>query len=234
MILRSTIFCKGATERFALAACCHENQLTKRTMFFERKKALKRNVATRQPARDVCDLFARNYPQGQGMSGGSRLTFVTAYPCRTMILRKRCHINPCLPGERETAPSLGVRPVSVGRKREEKPETSNRTIELVGKATMDNTSKGALRCRHARTSQSRMTGWTQKGKVSRSIGHNADGRSLALRPGIKHHPNVAQNGCAEQSNPFDALQQWSRQPAASHNGRDGPRSQRLRESRRIC
>ena len=51
-----------------------------------------------------------------------------------------------------------------------------------------------------------MTGWTQKGKVSRSIGHNVDGRSLALRPGIKHRPNVAQNGCAEQSNPFDALQ----------------------------
>ena len=51
-----------------------------------------------------------------------------------------------------------------------------------------------------------MIGWTQKGKVSRSIGHNVDGRSLALRPGIKHRPNVAQNGCAEQSNPFDALQ----------------------------
>ena len=28
--------------------------------------------------------------------------------------------NPCLPGERETAPSLGVRLVSVGRKREAK------------------------------------------------------------------------------------------------------------------
>ena len=44
------------------------------------------------------------------------------------------------------------------------------------------------------------------GKVSRSIGHNADGRSLVKRPGIKHRPNVARNGCAEQSNPFDALQ----------------------------
>ena len=42
-----------SAERFALAACCHENQLTKRKMFFERKKAAKRNVATRQPARDV-------------------------------------------------------------------------------------------------------------------------------------------------------------------------------------
>ena len=51
-----------------------------------------------------------------------------------------------------------------------------------------------------------MTGWPQKGKVSRSIGHIADRRSLALRPGIKHRPNVARNGCAEQSNPFDALQ----------------------------
>ena len=54
--------------------------------------------------------------------------------------------------------------------------------------------------------KSRMTGWPQKGKVSRSIGHIADRRSLALRPGIKHRPNVAENGCAEQSNPFDALQ----------------------------
>ena len=51
-----------------------------------------------------------------------------------------------------------------------------------------------------------MIGWPQKGKVSRSIGHNADRRSLILRSGIKHRPNVAKNGCAEQSNPFDALQ----------------------------
>ena len=43
-----------------------------------------------------------------------------------MILRKRYRYNPaelvrgnpCLPGERETAPSLGVRLVSAGRKRE--------------------------------------------------------------------------------------------------------------------
>jgi hypothetical protein len=51
-----------------------------------------------------------------------------------------------------------------------------------------------------------MTGWTQKGMVSRLIGHIVDGRSLAMRPGIKHRPNVTRNGCAEQSNPFDALQ----------------------------
>ena len=50
-----------------------------------------------------------------------------------------------------------------------------------------------------------MIGWSQKGKVSRLIGHKADGRSLITRPGIKHRPNVAQNGCAEQSNPFEAL-----------------------------
>ena len=78
-----------------------------------------------------------------------------------------------------------------------------------------------------------MTGWTQKGKVSRSIGHNADGRSLALRPGIKHRPNVAQNGCAEQSNPFDALQnmeqatnrkpkreRWPKKPTPSGKPKD--------------
>jgi hypothetical protein len=74
-------------------------------------------------ARFVCDLFARNHPQGWGMSGESRLIFVTAYPCRTMILRKRYPINPCLPGERETAPSLGVRLVNAGRKREAASET---------------------------------------------------------------------------------------------------------------
>jgi len=51
-----------------------------------------------------------------------------------------------------------------------------------------------------------MTGWPQKGKVSRSIRRNADRRSLTTRSGIKHRPNVAKNGCAEQSNPFDALQ----------------------------
>ena len=44
---------KVTAQRFALAACCHADQLTKRTMFFERKNALKRNVATRQPARFV-------------------------------------------------------------------------------------------------------------------------------------------------------------------------------------
>ena len=46
----------------------------------------------------------------------------------------------------------------------------------------------------------------QKGMVSRSIGHTADGRSLKMGPGIKHRPNVTRNGYAEQSNPFDALQ----------------------------
>jgi len=158
------------------------------------------------------------------MGGESRMIFVTAYPCRSMILRKRYLINSCLPGERETAPSLGVRLVNAGRKREEKPRRSSRTTRTAGKATMDKTSEGALRRRHARTSQNRMTGWPKMGKVSRSIGHIADGRSLATRPGVKHRPNVARNGCAEQSNPFDALQGWSRQPTASPNGRDRPRS----------
>ena len=70
------------------------------------------------------------------------MIFVTAYPCRYMILRKRYRINPCLPGERETTPSLGVRLVNAGRKREEKPGLLNRTIEPVGKATMDKTTEG--------------------------------------------------------------------------------------------
>ena len=46
-----------ACQRFALAACCHESQLTKRNQIFERVKALKRCVATRQPARDVGKLL---------------------------------------------------------------------------------------------------------------------------------------------------------------------------------
>jgi hypothetical protein len=50
-----------------------------------------------------------------------------------------------------------------------------------------------------------MTGWPKMGKVSRFIKHIVDRRSLVTRPGIKHRPNVARNGCAEQSNPFDAL-----------------------------
>ena len=54
--------------------------------------------------------------------------------------------------------------------------------------------------------KSRLTGWPKMGKVSRSIGHIVNRRSLTTRPGIKHRPNVARNGCAEQSNPFDALQ----------------------------
>ena len=47
----------GACQRFALAAGCHADRLTKRTMFFERKKALKRHVATRQPASIVGTLL---------------------------------------------------------------------------------------------------------------------------------------------------------------------------------
>ena len=46
----------------------------------------------------------------------------------------------------------------------------------------------------------------QKGTVSRPISQGSDRRSLATRPGVKHRPNVARNGYAEQSNPFDALQ----------------------------
>lgn len=69
--------------------------------------------------------------------------------------------------------------------------------------------------------------------VSRPIGHRVDGCSLAKRPGIKHRPTVTRNGCAEQSNPFGALQRWSRQPTASPNGRDCPRSKSLWESQGI-
>jgi len=46
----------------------------------------------------------------------------------------------------------------------------------------------------------------KRGRFQWSIGHIADRRSLTTKPGIKHRPNVAQNGYAEQSNPFDALQ----------------------------
>ena len=57
--------------------------------------------------------------------------------------------NSCLPGERETAPSLGVRLVNAGRKREEKLKKSNRTTETAGKATMDKVTEDALRGRNS-------------------------------------------------------------------------------------
>ena len=66
-----------------------------------------------------------------------------------MIARKRYRNNPCLPGERETALSLGVRLVNAGRKREEKPKQSNRTTETAGKVAMDKATEGALRCRNS-------------------------------------------------------------------------------------
>ena len=103
--------------------------------------ANKLQIIRESTAKTLCDLFARNRPQGWRLGGESRLIFVTAEgPCR---------YNPCLPGERETAPSLGVRLVNAGRKREEKPVKLNRTTELVGQATMDKTTKGVLRRRHA-------------------------------------------------------------------------------------
>ena len=52
--------------------------------------------------------------------------------------------NPCLPGERETAPSLGVRLVNAGRKREVKPVKLNRTTELAGQATTPAPTAGAV------------------------------------------------------------------------------------------
>ena len=45
-----------------------------------------------------------------------------------------------------------------------------------------------------------------KGKGFKAHRAHCRWRSLITKPGIKHRPNVAQNGCAEQSNPFDALQ----------------------------
>ena len=54
-------------QRFALAACCHENQPTKRGNVFERKNALKRNVATRQPARDVGRVLQDVFELGVSM-----------------------------------------------------------------------------------------------------------------------------------------------------------------------
>ena len=67
----------------------------------------------------------------------------------TAGMHKRYCNNSCLPGERETAPSLGVRLVNAGRKREEKPKQPNRTTETVGKVTMDKTTEGARRCRNS-------------------------------------------------------------------------------------
>jgi hypothetical protein len=68
----------------------------------------------------------------------------------TAGMQKRYRNNSCLPDERETAPSLGVRLVNAGRKREEKPKQSNRTTETVGKVAMDKATEGAWRCRNSK------------------------------------------------------------------------------------
>ena len=172
-----------------------------------------------------------------------------------------CRYNPCLPGERETAPSLGVRLVNAGRKRKAKPVKSNRMTKLVGQATMDKTTKGVLRWRY--TCTDRRCGvqnqpnpddrLAQKGTVSRFIRHNADGRSLtksplagAERPGRKRS-TVLKSRKMDVRNRVTRLtisppsvppgrgdeRGVSRQPTASPNGRDRPRSKSLRESRRI-
>jgi hypothetical protein len=58
-------------------------------------------------------------------------------------------INSCLPGERETAPSLGVRLVTAGRKREAESKKPNRMAELLGQAIMDKTTKDVLKRRYS-------------------------------------------------------------------------------------
>ncbi len=187
-------------------------------------------------ANDVCDLFARNHLQRWGMGGESRLIFVTALSMQVNDTAKggRYRKNSCLPGERETAPSLGAHLVNVGRKREAKSETAKPDGGNAWESDYGQHKSRCVEVSSCRTSQTRMIGWPKTGKVSRSTRHIADRRSLVKRPGIKHRPNVAQNGYAEQSNPLDALRTRSRQPAISPSGRDYPRSQCLRESQRTC
>ena len=94
----------------------------------------------------MCDLFARNHPQGWRL-GGEKLALPKVLKgrfdfrnCRRSMqvhdTAKAVSQQPLPPGERETAPSLGVRLVNAGRKREEKPVKSNRTAELAGKAAI--------------------------------------------------------------------------------------------------
>jgi hypothetical protein len=61
MLLQFLCYRSCSSSQCVLAACCHENQLTKRKMLFERKNAAKRNVATRQPARFVRQVLPSNY-----------------------------------------------------------------------------------------------------------------------------------------------------------------------------
>jgi hypothetical protein len=120
---------------------------------------LKRHRPPKSPRfeRVSCTLCVRAVrPQLSERIGAGRrklFDFRNCISMQVMILCKRYLINPCLPSERETAPSLGVRLVNAGRKQEEKPGKSNRTTGLARKATMDKVIEGALRCCHARTSQ---------------------------------------------------------------------------------
>jgi len=117
------------------------------------------------------------------------MIFVLHIHAGEMILRKRCPINPCSPvNGRQPFPRRA--PGKRGRKREEKPELLNRTTEPVGQATMDKTTEGASRCRHAqqptlKRGKSRMTGWPKR-EWSQVYRHIADRCSLTTRPGIKH------------------------------------------------
>jgi len=172
----------------------------------------------------VCDLFALNYPRGWRLSGESRFDFRNCISMQVMDTAQAISYQPLplwwtgdspfprrAPGKRRSKAGSRERNRRAGWWNRLGRWLWTRQLKVRWGVVMQNQPKPDDRL-------------AQKGMVSRSIGHTADRRSLKTRPGIKHRPNVARNGCAEQSNPFDALQKWSRQPAASPNGRDCPRS----------
>lgn len=101
-----------------------------------------------------------------------------------MILRKRYRNNPCLLGERETAPSLGVRLVNAGRKREAKSEAAKSDSGNAWESDYGQHKSRRIEVSSCTTSQSRMIGWAQKGKVSKV--YRADCRWAFTRNETRH------------------------------------------------
>jgi hypothetical protein len=93
----------------------------------------------------------------------------------------------------------------------------------------------------APTSPSRLPGWVQKdteeGSVNRRPGaaglRSPDGVHPSILPAKSAALNPTTNGCRERSNPPPPLPEGSSRSGAWGGGRDGPRSERPRESRGI-
>jgi hypothetical protein len=90
---------------------------------------------------------------------------------------------------------------------------------------MVNASEGAMRRRQGEPAYAGYQAGP-KGNGSTAWFANQNQAALDTGPGVKHRPKAAQSGCTERSNPSVALQHdRSREPSASADGKDAPRSQ---------